>query len=151
MNSLLYLGIEMHRKHDLHSIPMKIGEPLYRVADLLQANSKAFAAMGGNEHELRRRIEPACKGSVRQNAVIGTPGYILKGIDHRISGHVNFASADTLLQEVLPGALRRREMQVGDMTGQPAIQLLRKRIPLIERAESSFHMADWNMVVVCCQ
>ncbi len=75
----------------------------------------------------------------------------LEGINDRVACHNNAFIRHAFPQQVPAGMLGRGKMQISNHPGNPAVDFLRERLPLVIRPQTCLHVPNPDSVVVAKQ
>ena len=138
---------------------MGIGEPPGqagdRPTDVLKTAAETLPAMARDQHHRRTSVLLRAATGLEELGQPGHPRRILahpsdrvqQGVDHRVAGHEDRLRGHGFVEKIASSGLRRREMQVGHAGRQHAVDLFRKRRPLVEGPQARLDVADGDVPI----
>ncbi len=140
--------VEVDRIDDLHVAPR--GEAQQAARDPFQAAVEILPPVAGDQDQPLRRIRARQVPVDRRGA--GRVGVqdadrIQQRVDHRVAGDHDARGVDAFAQQVVARLGGRREVQVGEHGGEPAVHFLRPGGVDVAGAQSGFDVADGDFGV----
>ena len=129
--------VAVHRVDDLNGASVALGKIAQRQTHAFQRFPEVFAAMRGDQHGpgfgVSNALSSAGSGWATIQRRASIPG---------LPVHQDVLGRHVLAQQVVAGALGRREVAVGDDTRNTAVDLLWERLPAVARPQPSLDVAD---------
>ncbi len=138
----------MHRINNFNRMGHLPSQTGHGAENLTHWLTPIFPPMAGEQHNLFVPINffTNIRPQIRFQITAVRHG-LQQSVNHGVPGDKNLLGGNAIMQQVLPGSFGRRKMEVRQLTGQTAVNLLGIGSIFIAGAQARFHMAHRNTLV----